>query len=120
VFESNIITIPLVLASLGLVLATSSFISGLQLVKSNSVVEGKIHRINGYLSFTLYITLAVLAFAAEGFEWMRLVGWLSGFSLLCLKIAIVRKRSRAMKYLSWFGGTLILIWLYIVYNHIPL
>lgn len=119
-FDSSFITIPLILASMGLILATSSFISGLQLVKSNTIVELKIHRINGYLSMTLFLTLAVLAFAEEGFEWMRLVGWVSGFSVLCLKVTIVRKRSRAMKYLSWFGGTLILIWLYIVFIHIPL
>lgn len=116
----TIITIPLILASLGLILATSSFISGLQLVKSSSHLEAKIHRFNGYMSITLYVTLAVLSFAGEGFNWMRLVGWLSGFSVLCLKVMIVRKRARAMKYLSWFGGTLILIWLYLVYIHIPL
>ena len=116
----SMITIPLILASLGLILATSSFISGLQLVKSNSRVELKIHRFNGYMSITLYVTLAVLAFVGEGFAWMRLVGWLSGFSLLCLKVSIVRRKTRAMKYLSWFGGTFILIWLYIVFIHIPL
>lgn len=113
-------TASIVLASFGLILATSSFISGLQLVKAASVVERKIHRFNGFTALTIYVILAILAFWYEGFGFLRLLGWSSGLCVFLLKILIVRsKKRRAFKYLSWLGGTLILVWLYMVYIHIP-
>ena len=113
-------TASIVLASFGLILATSSFISGLQLVKSASMVERKIHRFNGFTALTIYVILAILAFWYEGFGFLRLLGWSSGLCVFLLKILIVRsKKRRAFKYLSWLGGTLILVWLYMVYIHIP-
>ncbi|MBI5453813.1 MAG: hypothetical protein HY956_04215 [Deltaproteobacteria bacterium] len=113
-------TASIVLASFGLILATSSFISGLQLVKSASIVERKIHRFNGFTALTIYVILAILAFWYEGFGFLRLLGWVSGLCVFLLKILIVRsKKRRAFKYLSWLGGTLILVWLYMVYIHIP-
>lgn len=113
-------TASIVLASFGLILATSSFISGLQLVKAASIVERKIHRFNGFTALALYVILAVLAFWYEGFGFLRLLGWGSGLGVFLLKILIVRSRKRrAFKYLSWLGGTLILVWLYMVYIHIP-
>jgi energy-coupling factor transporter transmembrane protein EcfT len=111
------------LASIGLVLATSSFISGLQLVRGNtSPVEGKIHRLNGYTTFSLYIVLAALSFALSGPRVSSLLGWPAGFAVVLTKIWIVkRKRNRrAFKYVSWIGATLILVWLFIVYAHIPI
>lgn len=108
-----------VLASIGLILATSSFISGLQLVKIKSRIERKIHRFNGYATFTIYVVLMVWHFVVKGFGFWALVLWLCGLGFLLLKIRIVRKRSKAIKYVSWMGATFILMWLYLVYIHIP-
>lgn len=107
-----------VVASLGLILATSSFISGLQLVRGASIVELKIHRYNGFSSILLFLLLAVMNLAS-GVHFWPLVAWLSALSIIMLKLYIVRKRRKAFKYVSWIGGTLILIWLFLVYIHIP-
>ncbi len=119
-FFSVFTSIQTVIASIGLILATSSFISGLQLVRGASVIEGKIHRINGFSSITLYTVLAVLAFATEGLRIWSDLAWIAGFLVILLKISIVRKRRRrSFKYVSWIGGSLLLIWLFLVYIHIP-
>lgn len=111
----------IVLASIGLLLATSSFISGLQFSRAASIVEGKIHRYNGIITMSLYIVLFVLSIFNNGFRIWPLLGWLSGLSLIFLKLAIVRKRKRrALKYVSWIGGTLVVVWIYLVYSHIPI
>ena len=113
--------LPTILASIGLVLATSSFISGVQLVRSTKgTVEGKIHRFNGYVSITLFTTLAVLWVADKGVGFWSIAPWVSGILFIFLKISIVRKRGRAFKYVSWMGVTIIFMWLYIIYRHIPI
>jgi len=109
-----------VIASLGLVLATSSFISGLQLVRGASIVELKIHRFNGFSSITLFVILALMYFLNTGIRLWPLLGWLSAVGIILAKLYIVRKRIKAFKYVSWIGGTLILIWLFLVYINIPL
>lgn len=112
--------VPTILASVGLVIATSSFISGLQLVKAANIVEGKIHRLNGITTIVLYNVLLVMAFIDSGFGIMRLIGWSLGLLVILTKLYIVRGRKRrAYKYVSWMGATLILIWLYLVIIHIP-
>ncbi|MBI5491612.1 MAG: hypothetical protein HY893_01635 [Deltaproteobacteria bacterium] len=118
-FFSIFSNIPTIFASIGLILATSSFISGLQLVRAASLAERKIHRFNGLTTFTLYISLAVLAFAYNGVRFWPLIGWVSGLCLFLLKIWIVRRKRRVYKYVSWMGATLILVWLFLVYIHIP-
>lgn len=117
----NIFTnLPAVLASIGLVLATSSFISGLQMVKAKGVLERKIHKGNGIATAIIFIALALLSFINYGVNFWSFSGWLSGALLIAVKITIVRsRRRRAFKYVSWLGASLIIMWLYIVYIHIP-
>ncbi|MBE9528123.1 MAG: hypothetical protein IME99_02660 [Proteobacteria bacterium] len=114
--------LPMIMASIALVLATSSFISGLQLIKGKRAsVNGIIHRINGYCSVTLLFSIAVLSFILHGFSGWALFGWLCALGLIALKIWIVRRRARrAFKYVSWIGATMILIWLYVLITNIPL
>ncbi|TAN63639.1 hypothetical protein EPN18_01830 [bacterium] len=116
--------VPVTLASIGLIIATSSFISGLQLIRGTSItIEGRIHRLNGYLSIILYVILAVLGFALSGISLWSVFGWFSGFFIILTKLWIVkksRKKRRAFKYVSWFGASLTLMWLYMVYIHLPL
>lgn len=108
-----------IIASVGLVLATSSFISGLQIVKGTRAgIEGKIHRVNGVIVISLYIILAVRSVVINGLTW-NFVWWVLGMCVILLKLKIVRTKGRAFKYVSWLGGTLILIWLYLVYIHLP-
>jgi len=119
-FFSVFTSIQSVIASIGLILATASFISGLQLVKSATIIEGKIHKFNGFFSIVLYTSLATLAFATEGLRIWSDLAWIIGFLVILLKVSIVRKKSRrSFKYVSWIGSSLLLMWLYLVYIHIP-
>ncbi len=121
-FFSVFSTLPIILASIGLVLATSSFISGLQLVKGANISERKIHRINGFSTMILYLALAVFYFLENGIGVWGVIAWLLGFFVIFLKLSIVhaKNKRRAFKYVSWLGGTLIVIWLILVYINIPL
>ncbi len=110
-----------VMASLGMILATSSFISGLQMVKGKGRVERKIHRGNGFIAFAIFALLAIASFVNYGFSLWSVSGWLAGALIIVFKLLIVHSRSRrAFKYVSWLGATLITMWLYLVYIHIPL
>lgn len=117
-------TISTILASIGLVIATSSFISGMQIVRGTYVnIEGKIHRFNGIVTITIYVVLAVLSFINYGFTLLSVVGWLFGSFLIFMKLFVVmasRKKRRAFKYVSWLGASLILMWLYIIFINLPL
>jgi len=115
-------TLPIILASIGLVLATSSFISGLQLVKGANISERKIHRFNGFATMILYLVLSIFYFWTNGIGAWGVFAWLTGFLVIFLKLAIVhaKNKRRAFKYVSWLGGTLIVIWLILVYINIPI
>lgn len=110
-----------VLASIGMILATSSFISGLQMVKGKGIVERKIHRGNGFIAFGIFAVLAISSFVVYGLSLWSVGGWLAGSLIIALKLLIVHSRSRrAFKYVSWLGASLISMWLYLIYIHIPL
>lgn len=117
---SILTSVPTLIASIGLILATSSFISGLQLVKSTAIaVEGKIHRANGIIALCLYCTLIVISIFQNGLT-LNLIAWFLGLCVIFLKLTIIRsRRRRTFKYVSWLGGTLFLIWLYVVWVHLP-
>ncbi|MBI5237526.1 MAG: hypothetical protein HY887_03785 [Deltaproteobacteria bacterium] len=120
----SLLNIPTLLSSIGLILAISSFISGLQLVRGiKGGVEGIIHKFNGIVGIAIYIILAVLSFKTSGIGLWSFLGWLGGLFLFFLKLFIVKKgrhKRRAAKYISWLGGMLTLMWLYLVYIHLPL
>jgi len=108
-----------IFASIGLMLATASFISGLQLVRSKSRIELKIHRVNGYVSITLYTVLFIWYFVENPVTAYAFTMWLCGILLILTKLWIVKRRKKAFRYVSWMGATLVLIWLYLVFIHIP-
>jgi len=113
--------LPLIIGSIGVILATSSFISGMQLVRTRQrSFEGKIHRLNGYVSISLFILLFFVSFIASGYNLVVLLLWLSGFSIILIKLRIVRKRRWAFKYVCWSGVSIISMWIYIIYTHMPL
>jgi hypothetical protein len=113
-------SIPTIIASIGLIIATSSFMSGLQLVRGASRIEKLIHRYNGIATLSLYGVLFVMSLVSNGFRLMPFLAWLSGWFFIFIKILIVRKRGRALKYVSWVGTILILMWLYLIYIHLPI
>lgn len=113
-FETTVI-----LASLGLILATVSFISGLQAVKGKGSLDSRIHRLNGYLTFIIYLLLAGLSLVKkDGIGLWQVIAWGMGLLIIFTKIWIVRS-GRTYKYASWLGIMLIIVWLIILYTHMP-
>ncbi len=113
--------LPLIIGSIGVVLATSSFISGMQLVRTRKrSFEGRIHRLNGYISIGLFILLFFVSYIGSGFNMIVLLLWLSGFAVILMKLRIVKQRRWAFKYVCWFGVAIICMWIYIIYTHMPL
>lgn len=108
------------IASIGIVLAATSFISGLQLVRATSAsIEAMIHRANGYLTILLFILLALIALRSRMINTAALFLPLAGLSLFLMKLWVIRRHKRFLKYVSWMGGSLILIWFIIFYVNIP-
>ncbi len=109
-----------IVASVGLVMATMSFMTGLQTVKrdrSYAMMMVKLHRFDGYLTCLVYLAVAGLSLSSSGMRLWPVIGWISGLVLIILKILIVRNR-KYCKYASRFGIMLFLAWLFIIYQHI--
>src|SRR3972149_5787938 len=90
-----------IVASVGLVMATMSFMTGLQTVKrdrSDAMMMVKLHRFDGYVTCLVYLAVA-------------------GLVLIILKILMVRNR-KYCKYASRLGIMLFLSWLFIIYQPI--
>lgn len=112
--------ITIILASLGLILATVSFISGLQTLKNKGSADTKMHRFNGYLTLIIYLSLAILSMSGkDGIKIGSVAAWGGGLAIIGMKIWIVRS-GRAYKYASWMGIILIIMWLIIIYTNIQL
>lgn len=113
-------SVSIILASIGIILAATSFISGVQLVRNTSrSIEGWIHRANGYGTIILFVLLALIAVPGIRDDPSPFFWPLFGLSIFMLKLWIVRRKKRFSKYVSWLGGTLLLVWLYIFYINIP-
>jgi hypothetical protein len=110
----------IILASLGIVLAVTSFISGLQLVRATRAsIEGMIHRANGYLTVILFNVLTLIAISSNKINMASLLLPLTGLAVFLVKLWIIRRHKRFLKYVSWMGGTLITIWLLVFYINMP-
>lgn len=115
-FEIN-----LIIASVGLVLATVSLITGLQVVKRNNVygeMMASMHRVNGYLVFLIYIGVSAFSLGGHGgIRTWSVIGWSAGLGLMIIKIMVVRNE-KLYKYSSRLGLLLFITWLVIIYKHI--
>ena len=82
----SLMSIPTLLSSIGLILAASSFISGLQLVRHQGRGRGIIHKFNGIASIAIYVVLAAspLKQTESGFGLFRMVRRLCLFFLKLL------------------------------------
>jgi len=110
-----------VLASVGLVMATVSFMSGLQVVKRDKVFGAmmtSMHRLNGWVASIIYIILATLSLSGQGgIRMWAIIGWAAGLGLIIIKIMVVRNE-RLYKYASRLGLLLFVTWLILIYKFI--
>jgi hypothetical protein len=124
------------LASIGFVLAVATFMSGFIRVskKTEQQVDTTMHRVNGYLTITMYIVVAVLSIA-NGTKAFYLFAWSVGLALHLLKILLVRKglavryggyfgvllvrKGLAVRYGGYFGALLLITWVIVIFTHLP-
>ncbi len=109
-----------IVASVGLVMATMSFMTGLQTVKrdrESAQMMVKMHRFDGYITCLIYLAVAGLSLSNGGMRLWPVTGWIAGLGLIVVKILIVRNR-KYCKYASRIGIMLFLAWLFIIYQHI--
>ena len=117
---SRLLDFNTIVASIGLIMATMSFITGLQTVKRDrgaAVMMVKMHKLDGYVTCQIYLAVAVLSLSNGGFKLWPVIGWIAGLVLIIVKIAVVRN-IKFRKYSSRLGIMLFLSWLFIIYQHI--
>ena len=107
-----------ILSSIGFVCAIITFIAGFRMVrKSDHPGEAKMHRMNGYMTITVYVVLAVLAISLH-FNILLILAWLAGFCVHLFKVFLVRK-GLAVRYGGYMGGILLMLWLVAIFTHLP-
>jgi hypothetical protein len=91
----------------------------MQLIKrDNTAVILKIHRLNGYITFLIFISLALLSLSGKGgIKPWSITAWAAGFGLSLFKIWVVKVK-RGYKYGTRLGIILFVIWLIIIYTHV--
>ncbi|MEE8574377.1 MAG: hypothetical protein V3T30_03100 [Thermodesulfobacteriota bacterium] len=107
-----------VVASIGFVLFISTFIAGFRMVKRSGLRgEGRMHRVNGFITMGLYLIVAAVAIS-HGTSGFYLFAWFIGLVVHFLKLLIVRK-GLAVRYGGYFGALLLIVWLTIIFTHLP-
>jgi hypothetical protein len=106
-------------ASIGFVLAVTAFMSGFikAAKRPEQQVEAIMQKVNGYLTITAYVVVALLSIA-DGTKAFYLFAWGIGLALHLLKILLVRK-GLAVRYGGYFGALLLTTWVIVVFTHLP-
>lgn len=108
----------IILSSVGFVCSIITFIGGFRMVrKSDHIGEPKMHRMNGYITITVYVVLAVLAISLH-LEVLFILAWLFGFCIHLFKVFLVWK-GLAVRYGGYMGGILLIVWLVVIFTHLP-
>jgi hypothetical protein len=107
-----------IIASIGFMLSVMTFIAGFRMVKSRgSRAERTVHRINGFLTITLYVIVAILSIS-KGTSAFYLFGWAVGMLVHIFKLFIVKK-GLAARYGGYVGAMLLIVWLVVIFTHLP-
>lgn len=114
-----------VIGSAGFVLAIMSFITGLQILRGNTAKQllrgstgtaKKMHRLNGLLTFIVFVVLAlIMVIGGYSNSWLN-VSWLCGLFFGFLKMLVVRKKTAYKKFASQLGFVLVIIWIVVIIN----
>lgn len=106
-----------IIASIGFMLSVMAFIAGFRMVKRRSRAERTLHRINGILTIILYVVVAVLSIIG-GTSALYLFGWVVGMLAHIFKLYIVKK-GLAARYGGYVGAMLLIVWLVVIFTHLP-
>lgn len=106
------------LASIGFVLAVMTFIAGFRMIRRfDQAEEILLHRVNGYLTVTMYVILAVMSIWMH-MDLLFLFLWGVGFLIHLLKILLARK-GLAVRYGGYLGGMLLITWIIVIFTNLP-
>lgn len=107
-----------ILASIGFVLAVTTFIAGFRMIKlKEQRAEASLHRLNGYLTIIFYVTVATVSII-HGTGILYILAWLLGLVIHIFKLVLVKK-GLAVRYGGYLGAMLILTWIVVIYTHLP-
>ncbi len=106
-------------ASIGFVLAVTAFMSGFIYAakRPEQHVLTTMHKVNGYLTMTMYVVVAVLSIA-NGTKAVYHFAWGVGLALHLSKIVLVRK-GLGVRYGGYFGALLLVTWVIVIFTHLP-
>ncbi len=106
-------------ASIGFVLAVSSFLSGFFRASKPQAQqrEKTMHRVNGYLTIGSYLVVAFFSIA-KGTTPLYLLAWALGLFIHLSKVLLVRK-GLAVRYGGYFGALLLITWVVVIFTHLP-
>ena len=112
------ISVITIFSSIGFVCSVITFIGGFRMARrSEHPGESKMHRMNGYITITAYVVLAVLAISTHLKVWL-ILAWFMGFLVHLFKVFLVRK-GLAIRYGGYMGAILLMIWLVAIFTHLP-
>jgi len=107
-----------IVASIGFMLSVMSFIAGFRMVKRRGgMAERMVHRVNGYLTVILYVFVAVLSIAS-GTSAFYIFAWVVGMLVHIFKYYIIKK-GLAARYGGYVGAMLLIVWLVVIFTHLP-
>ena len=107
-----------IIASIGFIFSVMAFMAGFRMVKSRGVrAERMIHRVNGYLTISLYVVVAVYSIS-KGSAPLYLFAWAVGGLVHIFKLFIIKK-GLAARYGGYVGAMLLIVWLVVIFTHLP-
>jgi hypothetical protein len=107
-----------IVASMGFTISIVTFIGGFRMIrKTDHEAEALMHKVNGYLTISLYVIVALVSINADSRSFV-LALWVTGLIIHLLKIPLAR-RGLAVRYGGYMGGILLMIWLAVIFTHLP-
>ncbi|MCK4846475.1 MAG: hypothetical protein KAS88_02300 [Deltaproteobacteria bacterium] len=107
-----------ILASIGFICSIITFIGGFRMVrKTDHHGEPQMHKMNGYITVIVYVMLATLAVSLH-FKVLLILAWFIGFCVHLFKLFLVKK-GLAVRYGGYMGGMLLIVWLVVIFTHLP-
>lgn len=115
IIASQMLTI---IASVGFIFSVMAFMAGFRMVKSRgSRAERAMHRTNGILTMMLYVIVALLSMS-KGTSALYIFGWAVGGLVHIFKLYVVRI-GLAARYGGYIGAMLLIVWLVVIFTHLP-
>ena len=107
-----------IIASVGFILSVMAFMAGFRMVKSRGGrAERMMHRINGALTIAFYVIVALFSIS-KGTSALYIFGWAVGMLIHIFKLYVVRK-GYAARYGGYVGAMLLIVWLVVIFTHLP-